>query len=131
MGIYLGPSQTHASNVALILNAETGLTSPQFHIQFDERFETIKTNPKLKGLSQWQTKTQIKQKPSGRTPRKLNCKRQRIGEPLIKPIVVPASQEKGEQKGEQKEARNEINNEKERADQAKSQREVRRDEPRT
>ena len=74
VGVYLGPSQTHASNIALVLNVETGLTSPQFHIRFDERFETIRTNPKMKGLSQWQTKTQIKQKPSGRRPYESNTK---------------------------------------------------------
>ena len=41
VGKYLGCSQTHANNVALILNTETGLTTPQFHVKFDKRFETV------------------------------------------------------------------------------------------
>lgn len=39
-GIYLGRSKQHATSVALVLNPETGLTSPQFHVKFDPNFET-------------------------------------------------------------------------------------------
>jgi hypothetical protein len=41
MGIYVGRSPTHASNVALILNPRTGHVSPQFHIVFDDDFTTV------------------------------------------------------------------------------------------
>ncbi len=42
LGVYLGRSPTHAQSVALILNLSTGLVSPQFHLKFDDLFETIK-----------------------------------------------------------------------------------------
>jgi hypothetical protein len=41
MGIYVGCSPAHASNVALILNPRTGHVSPQFHIVFDDDFTTV------------------------------------------------------------------------------------------
>jgi len=44
VGIYLGHSPLHARNIALILNLETGMVSPQFHVRYDKTFETIKQN---------------------------------------------------------------------------------------
>ena len=41
LGLYLGHSPTHARSVALVLNLSTGLVSPQFHVKFDEFFETV------------------------------------------------------------------------------------------
>ncbi len=41
MGIYVGRSQHHAGNVALVLNPKTGLVSPQFHVVFDDDFTTV------------------------------------------------------------------------------------------
>jgi len=41
LGVNLGPSPFHACNVYLILNPTTGLVSPQFHVSFDDFFETI------------------------------------------------------------------------------------------
>ena len=41
LGVYLGPSPNHARTVALVLNPRTGHVSPQFHIKFDNFFETI------------------------------------------------------------------------------------------
>ena len=43
VGIYIGNSLIHVRNVALVLNTETGLTSPQFHVRFDDLFETVKS----------------------------------------------------------------------------------------
>ena len=40
-GVYLGRSKHHASNVALILNLETGNVSPQYHLTFDDNFSTV------------------------------------------------------------------------------------------
>ena len=40
VGIYLGPSPHHNRNVGLILNRKTGLVSPQFHIKYDNSFDT-------------------------------------------------------------------------------------------
>ena len=42
VGINLGPSPQHARNVVLVLNIETGLVSPQFHVKFDPNFDTVK-----------------------------------------------------------------------------------------
>jgi hypothetical protein len=41
LGLNLGQSPRHARNVSLVLNLNTGLVSPQFHIKHDEFFETI------------------------------------------------------------------------------------------
>ena len=45
LGIYLGPSPSHARTVALILNPRTGHVSPQFHVKFDDFFETVGNTP--------------------------------------------------------------------------------------
>ena len=42
LGVYLGASPSHARSVTLILNPRTGHVSPQFHVKFDDYFETIK-----------------------------------------------------------------------------------------
>ena len=41
VGIYLGMPPIHARSVALVLNVQTGLVSPQFHVKFDDMFETV------------------------------------------------------------------------------------------
>ena len=40
-GQYVGVSPVHAESVSLIRNLTTGYISPQYHIVFDEKFETI------------------------------------------------------------------------------------------
>jgi hypothetical protein len=72
VGIYLGRSPQHGRNVALVLDRNTGLVSPQFHVSFDPGFYTVKQD---KFDTLWQTKagfvlnsstkkTQTKQIPS-------------------------------------------------------------------
>ena len=39
--MYLGPLPNHARSVVLILNPCTGHVSPQFHVKFDDFFETV------------------------------------------------------------------------------------------
>ena len=41
LGIYLGHSPSHAVSVALVMNPKTSLVSPQFHLVFDDNFETV------------------------------------------------------------------------------------------
>ena len=41
VGIYLGQSLIHNRNVALVLNIHTGYVSLQFHVKFDETFQTV------------------------------------------------------------------------------------------
>jgi hypothetical protein len=56
-GIFLGFSPNHSSNVALVLNPETGCISPQYYVVFDEKFSTIHTNAGLDSpaniVNQW------------------------------------------------------------------------------
>lgn len=61
LGINLGPSPRHAGTVSLILNLQTGNVSPQFHVQYDDFFETVRPssgNPTT--FSQWQLLSGIK-----------------------------------------------------------------------
>jgi len=46
--IFVGFSPHHARNVAMVLNPFTGLVSPQYHIVFDDHFQTLKA---LRGTS--------------------------------------------------------------------------------
>ncbi len=39
--IYLGMLPHHARTVAFVLNVETALVSPQFHVKFDDSFNTV------------------------------------------------------------------------------------------
>ena len=41
LGIYLGTSPVHHRTVALILNPQTGLISPKFHVFFNPEFTTV------------------------------------------------------------------------------------------
>jgi transposase InsO family protein len=57
IGINLGPSPQHASSVALILNLNTDLVSPQFNCQYDDLFEsTTGTQARFMPQSIWQMK---------------------------------------------------------------------------
>lgn len=56
VGIYLGKSPQHGRNVALVLNRETGLVSPQFHVKYDLNFDTPK---QCKFTSKWQEKANL------------------------------------------------------------------------
>ena len=40
-GIYMGQFLVHNRNVALVLNIHTGYVSLQFHVKFDEAFQTV------------------------------------------------------------------------------------------
>jgi histone deacetylase 1/2 len=57
VGLYLGPSPQHARSVHLVLNIATGLVSPQFHVSFDDHFETTRQGAAdLLPKSQWQVR---------------------------------------------------------------------------
>ena len=66
-GIYLGFSPNHSRSVALVLNPQTGLVLPQFHVKFDDMFETTEY-PHNKQLdpAEWQVKAGFKTKKYGR-----------------------------------------------------------------
>ena len=54
LGINLGFSPRHARSVCLILNPQTGLASPQFHVKHDDFFETVKEEEVGSTTSIWQ-----------------------------------------------------------------------------
>ena len=41
LGVYLGPSPNRTPSVALVLNPRTGHVSLQFHVKFNDFFETV------------------------------------------------------------------------------------------
>ena len=41
VGIYIGRSPDHARNIALVMDKDTGLVSPQFHVKYDMAFDTV------------------------------------------------------------------------------------------
>ena len=56
IGLNLGPSPRHAASVSLVLNLQTGLVSPQYHVTFDDFFETVRpTATNSPTISNWQS----------------------------------------------------------------------------
>ena len=53
IAVYLGSSPRHARSVALVLSLLTGYVSPQFHLKFDDFFETVQDTTSLP-QSKWQ-----------------------------------------------------------------------------
>ena len=50
VGVYLGVSRQHATNVSLILNPQTGFISPQFHCVYDDQFDTCERDKNFSKL---------------------------------------------------------------------------------
>ena len=71
MGIYLGQSPQHNRNIALVLNRDNGLVSPQFHTMCDNNFTTVsddtsKTNWMIKaGFVAHESEPRAKEVPQG------------------------------------------------------------------
>jgi hypothetical protein len=65
--IYLGMSPRHSKSVVLVLNPHTGLVSPQFHVKFNDDFETVGDEMEashghwkgLVGFISYQTRSQL------------------------------------------------------------------------
>jgi hypothetical protein len=54
LGLFLGFSDIHSSQVSLVLNVETKKISPQFHVIFDDTFTTVHSFPSSKTVhEQW------------------------------------------------------------------------------
>ena len=43
VGLYLGNSLRHAKTLSLVLHVYAGFVSPQYHVRFDDFFETVNT----------------------------------------------------------------------------------------
>ena len=52
-GMFLGFSQDHSTTVGLILNLRTGHISPQFHVVYDELFETVGSELEFDAEEKW------------------------------------------------------------------------------
>ena len=65
VGIFLCHSPEHASSVPLVLNARTGLVSPQFHCTYDDAFDTCQNDAKFESL--WQRKAKLDVAPAPET----------------------------------------------------------------
>ena len=65
--MYLGPLPTHSRSVHMVLSIRTGLVSPQFHVRFDNFFEStswVKFIPR----SKWIFKARILEEKASSTP---------------------------------------------------------------
>ena len=51
--MFLGFSNEHSSLVGLVLNIRTGYISPQFHVVYDEKFETVTTDMSIDLSETW------------------------------------------------------------------------------
>ena len=51
--MFLGRYPVHAPSVELVLNIVTGMITPQYHLVFDDDFETVKTEVPTDLLPPW------------------------------------------------------------------------------
>ena len=73
IGIYLGTSPRHSRKVALVLSLQTGHVSPQFHVVFDDMFETLRPSAgNVLPESKWQEATGFTPSRTSTTKGKLN-----------------------------------------------------------
>jgi hypothetical protein len=61
VGINLGISNQHARSIVLVLNLTTGHVSPQFHVKFNPKFQTVRESlGNLAPQSEWQVECGFK-----------------------------------------------------------------------
>ena len=89
-GIYLGFSPNHSRSVALVLNPQSGLVSPQFHVKFDDLFETTEY-PRNKQLdpAEWQFKAGFKAKKFGKVISTTRVETKKITQPSLPTSPAP------------------------------------------
>jgi histone deacetylase 1/2 len=94
VGLFLGPSPQHARSVHLVLNLETGLVSPQFHVSFDDHFETTRKGASaLLPTSKWQEKAHfVEAKSTLSPPKEPPVPKPREIHAASLPPVVPANE---------------------------------------
>jgi hypothetical protein len=68
-GVNLGISNQHARSIVLVLNLTTGHISPQFHVKFDPKFQTVRESlGNLAPQSEWQAKCGFKPRRRNQRP---------------------------------------------------------------
>ena len=86
VGVYLGPSPRHSRSVALVLNPATGLASPQYHVRYDNLFETVEdANRRVE--CNWQHLCHFRDTPQPSKP-----KDKKVGTPTRPTTLMPSSQ---------------------------------------
>ena len=60
IGIYLGQSEQHAKNVSLVMSLNTGLVSPQFHVEHDNFFKLINASENISDQQTWMVLSGLK-----------------------------------------------------------------------
>jgi hypothetical protein len=70
IGVYLGRSPQHSKEIALVLNLNTGLVSPQFHVKLDSTFKSLKELGQLTPKSYWQIRCGFA---TGKVPDEVNA----------------------------------------------------------
>ena len=85
VGIYLGKSPVHARNIALIMDKDTGLVSPQFHVRFDKAFDTVKQEKIDCKWKNWAGFVRIR--PKGSQPKGINTTSQQM--PPLEQLLQP------------------------------------------
>ena len=93
VGIYLGHSRTHASSISLVLNTQTGLVSPQYHVKHDRYFETV--NEPVTKVIRWQIEAGFKARPKedrpNRTPQHNKAQQESTDRTSSRPEGVAAT----------------------------------------
>jgi hypothetical protein len=102
VGLYLGPSPQHARSVHLVLNIATGLVSPQFHVSFDDHFETTRQGAAdLLPKSQWQVQAHFSDSDDNSKSVELKKTREtRAPDVSVLPSLSPLSTENKESRPE-------------------------------
>ncbi len=81
LGLFLGFSERHSSQVPLVLNVKTGKISPQHHIIFDSKFKTVHLLPDNYALEkQWTITLRLGHKSF------LNVDFDNNGNPIVSPM---------------------------------------------
>lgn len=96
IGIHLGHSPLHSRTVHLVLSITTGLVSPQFHVKFDNKFETLRSiyggNPPI---SLWQEKCHfLKQEEKSKRLIDTKISRKRLRQDVISNTTTSSSMDK-------------------------------------
>ena len=86
MGVNLGLSNQHAKSVTLVLSLQTGHVSPQFHVKWDNKFETVrKSLGNESPPSKWQEECSFKAR-TNRASQRLEQKRKLQREEDLKDV---------------------------------------------
>ena len=84
--IYLCLSKDHGSNVALVLNPETGKISPQYHLVFDNTFSTVHSNGQFTA-DVWDSLV------ASNVERHIDCETTFSGDPTVSETEFPVSRD--------------------------------------